>query len=109
MKTIRWRTLLAIVLLTTPALAADPEIPVVIKDHRFTPAEIRIPAGQKIKLTVHNQDASAEEFESHELNREKLIAAGATVPIFVGPLSPGRYPFYGEFNKLTAQGVVIAE
>jgi hypothetical protein len=99
----------ALMLFTTTALAADNEIALVIKNHRFEPAEIRIPSGQKIKLLVHNQDASAEEFESHELNREKIIAGGAKATIFIGPLKPGRYPFYGEFNTKTAQGVVIAE
>ena len=54
--------------------AADTEFALAIKDHRFVPEEIRIPANQKVKLVVHNQDATPEEFESHELNREKVIA-----------------------------------
>ena len=91
------------------ALAADLEIPLVIRDHRFEPAELKIPAGQKVKLVVHNQDATPEEFESHELNREKLIAPGAKVNVYVGPLNPGRYPFFGEFNEKTARGVIVAE
>ena len=89
--------------------AADNEFPLVIKGHQFIPAEVKVPAGQKVKLIVHNQDDSAEEFESHSLNREKVIAAGAKVTIFIGPLTPGRYPFYGEFNEKSAQGVVIVE
>ena len=91
------------------AWAADTEVALVIRDHRFEPAEIRVPAGRKIKLVVHNQDATPEEFESHELNREKLIAPGAKASIFVGPLKPGRYPFFGEFHEKTARGTVIAE
>ena len=90
-------------------MAADNEFKLVIRDHRFEPAELRVPARTKVKLIVHNQDATAEEFESHELNREKVIAAGARATIFVGPLEPGRYPFYGEFNEATARGVLIAE
>ena len=58
---------------------------------------------------VHNQDPTAEEFESYELNREKVIPGGSKASIFIGPLEPGRYPFFGEFNEKTAQGVVIAE
>lgn len=91
------------------AWAADNEYPLVIRDHRFEPAEIRVPAQQKIKLIVHNQDATPEEFESHELNREKVIAPGAKATIFVGPLKPGRYPFFGEFHDKTARGVLIVE
>lgn len=90
-------------------LAADVEVPLAIREHRFEPAEVRVPAGQKIKLVVHNQDATPEEFESHELNREKVIAPGSKANIFIGPLKPGRYPFFGEFNEKTARGTVIAE
>lgn len=91
------------------ATAADNEYSLVIREHRFEPAEIRIPAGQKIKLLVHNQDSTPEEFESHKLKREKVIAPGAKVTIPVGPLKPGVYPFVGEFNEKTARGTLIAE
>ena len=91
------------------AMAADAEIIVTIKDHQFTPAEIRIPAGKKIKLIIDNQDATAEEFESHELNREKIIAPKSKGSVYIGPLTAGKYPFFGEFNPATARGVVIAE
>jgi len=91
------------------AVAADVEVSLVIRNHVFEPAEVRVPARQKVKLVVQNKDSTPEEFESHELNREKLIAGGATANIFIGPLKPGRYPFFGEFNEKTARGVVIAE
>lgn len=91
------------------AAAADTEMPLVIRNHTFEPAELRVPAGQKIKLLIHNQDVTPEEFESHALNREKVIPAGAKVVLFIGPLAPGRYPFVGEFHDKTARGVVIAE
>lgn len=103
------KTLLLLSLLSFNAFAADVETVLVIKDHRFQPAELRVPAGKKIKLVVHNQDATPEEFESYELNREKIIAGGARATLFIGPLSQGRYPFFGEFNQKTAQGVLIAE
>jgi plastocyanin len=96
-------------LLPLAAWAADPEIPLAIRNHQFEPAEVRIPAGQKVKLVVHNQDTTPEEFESHELNREKVIAPGTKANIYIGPLKPGRYPFFGEFHEKTARGVVIAE
>ena len=88
---------------------AEPEALLVIKNHKFEPAEVKVPAGQRVKLTVHNQDPTPEEFESHSLNREKVIAAGAKVVIFIGPLKPGKYEFYGEYHEATAKGVVLAE
>lgn len=101
--------LIAASLLPAIAFAADAEFTLTIKDHQFTPAELKVPAGQRVKLIVHNQDSTAEEFESHSLNREKVIAPNAKATIFIGPLKPGRYPFVGEFNEKTAKGVVIAE
>jgi hypothetical protein len=97
------------VLFAASALAADTEYRLTIREHRFEPAEIQVPAGKKFKLVVHNQDATPEEFESHELNREKVIPGGATVGIYIGPLAPGRYPFFGEFNEATARGVIVAQ
>lgn len=95
---------------TTPALAADPlELKLAIQDHRFEPAELKVPAGQKIKLLIENRDDSAEEFESHELNREKIVGPKSSIVVYIGPLEPGRYPFFGEFHMDTAQGVVVAE
>ncbi len=91
------------------ALAADTEIAITIKDHKFTPSEVRVPAGQKVKLIIDNQDATPEEFESHELKREKIIAPRSKAAVWIGPLKPGNYPFFGEFNQATARGVVIAE
>ena len=96
-------------LLGTHAWAADLEVLLVIKNHRFEPAEVKVPAGQRVKLMVHNQDSTAEEFESHDLNREKIIPPGAKAAIFIGPLKPGRYRFFGEYNEASAKGVVIAE
>jgi len=91
------------------AHAQDLEKTLVIKNHQFEPAELKVPANQKIKLVVHNQDSSAEEFESKTLKREKVIAAGTKATIVIGPLKPGKYEFFGEFNPNTAKGVVIAE
>ncbi|MDH5180229.1 MAG: cupredoxin domain-containing protein [Gammaproteobacteria bacterium] len=77
-----------------------------IKDHKFDPAEITIPANTKVKLLVQNNDATPEEFESYELHREKIIRGNSKAIIFVGPLEPGRYNFFGEFNPKTAQGFI---
>ncbi len=96
-------------LFARPALAADAEMALVIKDHRFTPDELKVPAHVKIKLTITNQDPTPEEFESYELKREKLIPANSKGILFVGPLAPGRYEFFGEFNQKTARGVIVAE
>ena len=100
---------LAYMVCTAPVLADKPVFKLEISNHLFMPAEIVIPANTKVKLMVHNLDATSEEFESYELNREKVIMGKRKAVIFIGPLAPGEYPFFGEFHPETAQGKIIAE
>jgi plastocyanin len=92
-----------------PAALAQGVIAVTIKDHRFTPSEIHVKAGQPVELDIKNQDPLAEEFDSTALKIEKVIAGGQQGTVHIRPLDPGRYPFMGEYHSDTAQGVVIAE
>jgi hypothetical protein len=92
-----------------PAQAETPEFTLVIESHRFIPAELKVPAGQKFRLLVENRDPTAEEFESYDFNREKIVPGKGRIALFVGPLKPGRYEFFGEFNLDTARGFLIAE
>jgi len=106
------RSFLLLGLILSGPLAVASDLPVVelsIQNHRFEPAEITIPAGTKVKLLVSNRDASPEEFESHQLNREKVIPGGKQAVIYVGPLAPGKYPFFGEFHADTAKGTIIVK
>jgi len=106
--TVRFLMLACALLAATAARAADePEFAITIRDHKFAPAEITVPAGVKAKLVVDNQDPGPEEFDSHALNREKVIPGKTKATIFIGPLAPGRYPFIGEFNATTARGDVV--
>ena len=86
---------------------AVPEYTLTIRDHHFVPAELTIPANTKIKLIVVNEDATAEEFESYELNREKVVAGKGTITVYIGPLKPGRYPYFGDFHADIAKGALI--
>ncbi|MDE3270797.1 MAG: cupredoxin domain-containing protein [Pseudoalteromonas spongiae] len=80
-----------------------------LKDHVFYPELLEIPANKKIKLVITNLDDSDEEFDSFDMNREKVIFAKRKATIFVGPLPPGEYEFFGEFHPDTARGKVIAK
>lgn len=92
-----------------PARPAEPEISIVIEGHRFTPPEVAAPAGQKLRLIVENRDRTPEEFESYALNREKIVAPGAKIVVYVGPLKAGRYEFFGDFNPATARGWLVVQ
>ena len=107
---LRASLLLVLALFSASAVAADvPELTLRIKDHKFIPAQMNVPANVKFKLIVVNEDPTPEEFESHELNREKIVTGKGKITVFLGPLKPGKYPYFGEFHMKTAQGVLIAK
>jgi hypothetical protein len=82
---------LAIAVLTgSIASAAEDPYTLTIKDHRFEPTEITIPADKKVALMVKNLDPTPEEFESVELRREKIVPGGTEAIVYLGPLKPGR-------------------
>jgi hypothetical protein len=96
-----------LILLAASSYAATPEFEIEIRNHLFLPDTLTIPAGVKVKLVIYNRDETPEEFESYELNREKVILGGRKAIVFVGPLAPGEYPFFGEFNPQTALGTIL--
>jgi plastocyanin len=100
---------LGILALALGTAAAEDEIRVTIKNHQFSPSEVKVKANTKIKLIVSNEDQTAEEFESFSLNREKVVRAGQSITIFLPPLKPGSYDFFGEFHPETAKGKIVAE
>lgn len=102
-------TFLLLLLLACKVNASPPVFEIRIKDHLFFPDEVVIPADTKVKLLVKNEDPTPEEFESYELNREKVIPGQSQAIIFIGPLPAGVYPFFGEFFPKTAQGRVRVE
>lgn len=92
------------------AVANDlPEYTLVIKNHVYQPSELKVPAGTKFRLIVNNQDATPEEFESTDFNREKIVLPNSSITVYVGPLRAGNYGFFGDFHQSTAQGRLIVE
>lgn len=99
----------ALILCTAVVKAETQTMELEINNHLFIPSELVIPANTKVKLIIYNRDPSPEEFESYELNREKIIMGNSKGVVFIGPLSPGEYPFFGEFHMKTALGKVIVD
>ena len=100
---------LAAMVAMAPVSVRAQEYVLTIKDHKFTPEELKVPANKRVIITVINNDATAEEFESNVLKVEKVIAGNSKATVRIGPLAPGRYPFIGEFHEATAKGVVVPE
>ncbi len=109
MRTLLALAAVAVALSFAPAGAKAADYTLTIKNHRFTPAEIKVTANKRVKLTVVNDDITPEEFESKEMKVEKVISGKSKGVVRIGPLKPGRYPFVGEYHEDTAKGVVIAE
>ena len=96
-------------IIDAPSISGAQEFSLTIKNHRFEPAEIRVPAGKRVTIYVLNEDPTPEEFESNSMKIEKIIPGKSKGLVRVGPLTPGRYDFFGDFNPDTAKGVLIAE
>jgi hypothetical protein len=90
-----------------PAAAADPQIMITIKDQRYIPSDVLVPAGVKVELIIKNEQTVNAEFESSVLHREKIVPAGGQVSVFVGPLSPGTYEFFDDFNRAASGRLTV--
>lgn len=102
---------LSILLAAGASVAQTEEFVLTIKNHTFTPKEVKIPVGKKVKLIVVNEDPTPAEFESKSLGREKIIPPKSKITVNIGPLKAGRYGFVEEFheNEAGAQGTVVVE
>lgn len=101
--------IVALALTGLSGVAGAQDFTITIKNHRFEPAELRVPAKKRFTVNVVNDDPTPEEFESRLMKVEKIIPGKSKALIRIGPLDPGRYNFIGEFNADTAKGVMIAE
>lgn len=106
----RFVALVFLIVLAAPAIAqaAAPNYTLTIKDRKFDVTELQVPANVKFVLTVKNLDTVPSEFESNDLNREKVVVGGGTITVYLGPLAPGRYVFFDDFNP-TARGTIVAK
>ena len=86
-----------------------PNLHVVVKDGRFSPERIEVPAGARIKLTLQNDGPGPLEFENDDMHIEKVLAAGARSFVVLPKLKPGEYSFVDEFNPITGELVVVAK
>lgn len=101
--------LLALAMLPALAAGATPTFKIAIKEHQFAPTRVSIPAGVRVKLLVTNTRSLPAEFESFDLNREQIVPSGATITVWVGPLSPGKYKIFDDFNPGTTGWIEVSK
>jgi hypothetical protein len=93
-----------------PVHADDmPSFKLSIRAGHFIPETLEVPAGTKFRLLITNEGPGAEEFESIELKKEKVLAPGVSSFLIFQPLKPGSYKFFGDFHPETAQGRIVAK
>ncbi|HET7307041.1 MAG TPA: cupredoxin domain-containing protein [Gammaproteobacteria bacterium] len=98
---------LSLLIAAPAAVAADNNgYQLTVKNHKFQPQKLELPANQRIKLVVKNEDATPMEFESYKLDREKVIVGNSTATVYLGPLDPGTYKFFDDFHRGTTTGVI---
>jgi hypothetical protein len=103
--------LLAVGLLAPVAAHADepPVFRMQMKDRKFDPPRLVVPAGVRFVLMVRNAGDTPAEFESGALNVEKIISAGREATVRLGPLKPGEYPVVDDFHQETKGTLVVSE
>lgn len=107
MRAIGWVAGLVLLAAASPVRADVPSFPISLKDNQFVPGEIQVPAGAKVKLVVRNNNQTPSEFESNQLHREKIVAPGQEITVFVGPLDPGSYEFFDDFHPQTRGHLIV--
>ncbi len=90
-----------------PARAAE-SVTLTLKDHQFVPRELSVPAGERFRIEVENQDTTPAEFESNDLRVEKIVVPGGKIAVMAGPLKPGIYKFFDDYHPDTATGTMTA-
>jgi plastocyanin len=96
--------------LAAPIAAADDvvKVRIVARDGVFTPSNVDVPAGKRIKIEIANEGRTPMEFESLPLKVEKVLGPGASSSVVINPLKPGEYPFFDDFHPDTSKGRIVA-
>ena len=89
----------ALAALTCPALAQETAYSLTVQNGKFEPSTLAVKAGVKFKLVVSNKGTKPAEFESPELNREKIVPAGASVPALHRAAGAGRLSVLRRFRS----------
>lgn len=93
---------------TTTSRAGDVVLELQVKDGHFQPAELNVKANTPFKIRITNADKSSIEFESFSLNREREVAPGQTITVYLPALAPGTYEFFDDFHK-SNKGTITAK
>jgi heme/copper-type cytochrome/quinol oxidase subunit 2 len=90
------------------ALATEDSSHLSFHNGQVEPANLSLPANTPVKLQVTNTGDAVIEFESFELNRERVVQPGQTITVNLPPLSPGNYAFVDDFSNGAVKGEIVS-
>ncbi|ABD89044.1 cupredoxin domain-containing protein [Rhodopseudomonas palustris] len=111
MKKYCWMATALLLVLTPPVQSRADEVTVEIEMNNgvITPQRLEVPANTRFRLIIKNTGTMPAEFESKELHKEEVVAAGATGRMIFRKLEPGEYSFVDDFSPDAPPAVLIAK
>ena len=114
---IKTRTLVTLAALTFSTIALPlsshaedtAEVTLTLTGTTFEPAEIKATSGKPLIIKFKNANAKPAEFESNDLNLEKIAAANSEIVLRINELPKGKFLFVDEFQEDVAKGYIIGE
>jgi len=88
----------ALLCLAPPCAAESMHFEIVAQEGLLQPAQLQVPAGVKLRLTLRNAGKTPVEFESLALHLEKMVMPDSAATVTVQPLSAGSYSVGDEFH-----------
>jgi hypothetical protein len=91
------------------APAEEDALPIIrFEEGRFDPGDLVVKAQTPFRLRVRNTTKEVVEFESFELNRERVVQPGQEIVVYLPALDPGTYPYFDDFHHAMGQGTITA-
>ncbi len=106
------RRALALLIAAFALVAGAQELPtfeISMKDGRFSPERLEVPAGKRVKLVLKNEGRTPAEFENLSMRVEKVLAPGVTSFVVLHNLRPGEYRFIDEFHPQGGSVTLVAQ
>ena len=80
-----------------------------LKDKTFTPAELKVKAGERFRIKLNNENGAPAELESSSMGFEKVVSGSSSILINVRAQPPGKYKYYDDFHPDEIFGYVVVE
>jgi hypothetical protein len=98
----------ALLCLSPPSAAQSANFEIIAQDGPLQPAQLQVPAGVKLRITLRNTGKTPVEFESLGLHLERLVQPDSAATVTVPGLSAGSYSIGDEFHPNNGTVQILA-